>query len=299
MPQFDTNAATQGIATGMAIPNKNTGMADVIKAITNDLRAAAASRQETMMKQQELHSGLAGELIKKGYMPGSKEAMDATINTGDISGWEKQTPDGMLGGLGMLGGGFRPKGATVNAQGETSYTYEAGLPTAETGKATLAMQAVQDLNDVKQILFPGGKFARGRAAYSAARNTPFVGGALPQTAASQNIYRKLFNAIAAKQLIQTGVAARPEETARLVKQYLADATSNPEATLAGFAELEAFYTQYVNALQTGNVPQFSGGAGGMLNPESGWIPMIKPDGTETEVAAESLQEAIAAGYRRK
>lgn len=107
---------TQGISTGMAIPNRNTGMSDLIKSITNDLRAAAASRQEQAQAKYEKHVDLAKTLLTSKYRPTGD--ISNFLETGDLSGWsappteaeQLQQIQGMVGGQ---GGGMVPQGTTV------------------------------------------------------------------------------------------------------------------------------------------------------------------------------------------
>ena len=70
---------------------------------------------------------------------------------------------------------------------------------------------------------------------------------------AQNLARWLTTAISARQLIQTGVAARPEETKLLVGQFLGNALTNPESMMSGLQQLEDFYKDYNNTLQTKGV----------------------------------------------
>ena len=51
-------------------------------------------------------------------------------------------------------------------------------------------------------------------------------------------------ALSGRQLIQTGVAARPEETQRLIQQFAPNLFSNPKSALNGLNELEVFYKNY-------------------------------------------------------
>jgi len=74
--------------------------------------------------------------------------------------------------------------------------------------------------------------------------------------AAQDVFRKLGASLSGRQLIQTGVAARPEETEKLVAQFAPNFFSNPEAALKGLQELQAFYNTYLQ--QTDPSVRFSG-----------------------------------------
>ena len=56
-------------------------------------------------------------------------------------------------------------------------------------------------------------------------------------------------ALSGRQLIQTGVAARPEETQRLIQQFAPNLFSNPKSALKGLNELEDFYKNYRQTLK--------------------------------------------------
>lgn len=101
---FDTQAAEQGLKTGASIPNRYTGLSEVIKAITNDLRTARADREATSLKKQDINAGIVQELIKKGYRPSDNVNLQNTLETGDLSGWTKQGASGFL--QGGSGGGY-------------------------------------------------------------------------------------------------------------------------------------------------------------------------------------------------
>lgn len=136
-----------------------------------------------------------------------------------------------------------------------------GPAEASVGKVTLANESLQNIDDIINALFPDGtpeSFDRGLATSS---NMP--AGWLPgmpsvrpdnpldqndnaRVEAAQNIYRKMGASLGARQLIQTGVAARPEETAKLVSQFAPNLFSNPQAAYKGLKELKKFYEEYLN-----------------------------------------------------
>ena len=63
-----------------------------------------------------------------------------------------------------------------------------------------------------------------------------------------------------RQLIETGVAARPEETKRLIKEFGVNFLTDPEAALQGLSELETFYKDFVGSVDpSGNYPELSSG----------------------------------------
>lgn len=140
------------------------------------------------------------------------------------------------------------------------------------GRIALAKESTKNVEEIKKILFVDNletgelKMNRGLAflANIPMGQLPILGRMIPDVApqyfasipwltgvdskdiaAAQNLYRKLSAIISGRQLIQTGVAARPEETARLVSQFSVNSFSNPDAAMAGLNELNDFYKDYI------------------------------------------------------
>ena len=153
----------------------------------------------------------------------------------------------------MMPGKFTDVNAVTNI--ERKKELAKGVPTAESGKIALARESLRNIEAIKKTLFPSGKaksFQRGKAFAS---NLPlsYVPG-LPQRAPfnkdAQDIYRQMGSALSGRQLIQTGVAARPEETAKLVAQYAPNLFSADEAAMQGLSELQDFYKTYIYIVET-------------------------------------------------
>ncbi len=129
-----------------------------------------------------------------------------------------------------------------------------GIPTSETGKVALARESIKNIQDVKKLLFPTGKATSFKRTTAYASNLP--GGNFPVLPsrgwgkAEQEVYRKMGASLAGRQLIQTGVAARPEETQKLISQFAPSLGSSSESALNGLNELENFYKDYLNTLET-------------------------------------------------
>ncbi len=129
-----------------------------------------------------------------------------------------------------------------------------GPAEAAVGKVALANESLKNIDDIKSMLFPDGtskSFDRKVAFQSNTPhlNLPFgvqVGPSFIPTEKGQDIFRKMGASISGRQLIQTGVAARPEETQKLIDQFAPNFASNPESTLKGLNELQAFYKDYLN-----------------------------------------------------
>jgi len=133
------------------------------------------------------------------------------------------------------------------------------VPAAQIGHYTLAQESMRNIDDVKKILFPKGtpeSFNRGAAVKSniPGSNLPIIGNVIPDvmpwSKEGQDIYRQIGEALAAKQLIKTGVAARPDETRAMTKRFMAGIESNPESAFSALNELGEFYQNYISNLKT-------------------------------------------------
>ena len=203
------------------------------------------------------------------------------INLGGNLGGGMPMPNGRgMGGQGIapqgLGGGMQPrlKGFNVGGmniefpqspeevqQGIQNKVRETqaielgkGIPTAETGKVALARESIKNIQDVKSMLFPKGTAQSYRRDIAAGSNLPLSG--LPGVPSNlglyspQTVFRKVGAAISGRQLIQTGVAARPEETLKLIRQFAPSGLTSSKAALDGLNELQKFYEDYLYLLET-------------------------------------------------
>ena len=126
---------------------------------------------------------------------------------------------------------------------------------AESGRIALAKESIKNIGDIRKILFPDGtpeSFKRGVAAES----NIFGGFSQP----AQDVFRKAGASVSGRQLIQTGVAARPEETELLRKQFISNFKSNPAAAMSALKELEDFYTDYLNTADPSALFRGDGGS---------------------------------------
>lgn len=127
------------------------------------------------------------------------------------------------------------------------------------GRIALAKESLKNVDDIKTILFPNwrdyeaGKTQRLDFQRWTAMAANIPGGQLPGIPskiawgrkAPQDLFRKMGAIISGRQLIQTGVAARPEETAKLITQFAPTLFSNAESALQGLNELKEFYNIYL------------------------------------------------------
>lgn len=138
---------------------------------------------------------------------------------------------------------------------------------SDSGRVALAKESIKNLDDVIATLYPDGtpeSFDR-EIAFSSnlpGVSIPFFGRVTPQvrpdnpldksddvkSQKAQDVFRKVGASLSGRQLIQTGVAARPEETAKLVSQFAPRLTANPQAGLSGLLELKDFYKSYLQEL---------------------------------------------------
>lgn len=136
-----------------------------------------------------------------------------------------------------------------------------------TGRVTLAKEALRSIADVKKRMFPDGTPQSFNRMLAFASNLPRI--SVPFTKIStpsarpdnpfdprddkgasnaQNVNREMGTALSGRQLIQTGVAARPEETQALVDQFAPKLTSAAESALNGLNQLERFYTEFLQGV---------------------------------------------------
>jgi hypothetical protein len=177
----------------------------------------------------------------------------------------------------------------------------AGPDAADKGKVVLARESLKNIDDIRNILFSDGtakSFDRGAAFQG---NMP--GGQLPMlpsflpTQKGQDLNRKLGASLSGRQLIQTGVAARPEETQKLVGQFAPNVFSNPESSLKGLEELKAFYNDFLKTADP--ALRLGGSVLGQNAPtqQGGMVKVTAPDGTTGSIPQEDLQEALQSGYQ--
>jgi hypothetical protein len=158
MPEFNTaQNVAQGIATGRSIPNQNTGMADLIKSITGDLRTAAKNRLEQQNKVREQNVDIAKSLLTAKYQP---KDMNKFLETGDLSHWD--VPGNT--GFGGMGSGMQqflqmdrstlpPGGGLTYREGNLTARLAPESDTARSARISRTT-LVRDLN-IMQQLFSG------------------------------------------------------------------------------------------------------------------------------------------------
>uniref|UniRef100_A0A6M3M1G0 Uncharacterized protein n=1 Tax=viral metagenome TaxID=1070528 RepID=A0A6M3M1G0_9ZZZZ len=130
--------------------------------------------------------------------------------------------------------------------GEAKQKVEEGkISSEQAGRYVLAKTAIDDIESAKKILFPTGKPESFRRDLAALSDMPFIGGAAPFSKEGQLLYSRLKSSVAAKVLLGTGVAARPEEVEAQIKSYVANWKTHPEAAIDEFDRLIKFYKDYL------------------------------------------------------
>lgn len=133
---------------------------------------------------------------------------------------------------------------------------------ADSGKLALAKEGLQNIEDIKEMLYPdgtGASFDRGAAFASniPGVDLPVLGRvtprSLPFNSKAQNLARKMGTALSARQIIQTGVAARPDEIARLFDEFAPRLSSGGQSSLDALNQLQDFYRDYIKTTAPGRI----------------------------------------------
>ena len=312
--QGGVQAGVSGFAAGMSLPTRSSGMADVIKAITNDLRAAAASRDaerirqeeasakaqtsqvENVMKLRQQNVDVAKSLLTSKYKIKPGANFEDFLTTGDLGIFEAPPTEAeqfrqmqSFGGGGGGGGNAFPQGTTYKLG---NFNIPLNPPqTPERAQTISALETMDSLlTDMETILTEN-------PARVASANMWGVNLFDRKANAIFRQYDKTA-AIAAggKQLTQTelGLIASNRPT-------VADIVS-PEAMKYKMTNLRTILRKSHGRLTRGLYGETQLGAPGaedMLQGEDQgqWIRMVKPDGSLTEVHASSIQEALDSGYQ--
>lgn len=126
------------------------------------------------------------------------------------------------------------------------------IPQDKAGLYTLAKESIGGVQDIIDTLFPDGTPQSFKRDVALKSKLPFLGRPMPNDPEGQKVYNRMTTALAGRQLIQTGVAARPDETKSLYNAFMADVTSNPETALGNLKRLQDFYKNYSSVLETKN-----------------------------------------------
>jgi hypothetical protein len=122
---------------------------------------------------------------------------------------------------------------------------ETGLSGESAGKLINLETAFTDMQEARDLVFPDGTPASQRTDLLRRLGTPLqvgslMGGKKSDLTDAQKIISRIDNAIAAKLLVQTGVAARPDEIQALRSQFQPLARLTNEANFDRMNRLERF-----------------------------------------------------------
>jgi hypothetical protein len=290
MPDLSNYGQTvaQGVATGMALPTRASGLAEVIKSITNDLRTAASSRADAAQKMYEKNADMTKTLLTAKYRP--KGDINQFLQTGDLSLWEAPPSEAeQLGQIQrMTGGGasgMLPQGTTMKVG-----NFNVPLNPPQTPERANTISALETmgtlLTDMQNMLSENpGRVVSGNV----------IGVNLFDRKANA-IFRQYDKtaAIAAggKQLTQTELALIASN-----RPTVAD-VGDPAAMQYKMNNLMTILQKAHDRLVRGLPGETPMGAADMLQGQSGGeVPVISPNGIPGSVPQEDLQQALAEGYR--
>jgi hypothetical protein len=263
--QLFQTARQQALANQMAVKQFKAGLAE------KGLRETAAGgfeRDESLTDPLTniLNASKVAEAAKTLNLPGVFQQVQQSVG-GTPQGEATESADVM--NQKDVYGEFTPQAKAAQKANEQVQTeIIKGPAEGAIGKIALANESLKNIDDIKKALFPDGtpkSFNReiafganppairlpiiGRVGANVRRDNPIDPTDNPVVEKTQDVFRKIGASLSGRQLIQTGVAARPEETQKLLEQFGPNFFSNPEAALKGLNELQEFYKDYLkNAL---------------------------------------------------
>lgn len=304
-------AGAAGLAAGMALPTRFSGMSDVIKSITNDLRAAAASRDEERIRQEEAATksqtsqtenimklrqqnvDVAKSLLTSKYKIKPGANFEEFLSTGDLSIFEAPPSEAeqisQIQQMTGVGGGGFPQGTTYKLG-----NFNIPLNPAQTPERANTISALETmdtlLTDMDTLL------------------TEAPGRVVSGNVLGLNLFDRKSNAIfrqydktaaiasGGKQLTQTELALIASN-----RPTVAD-VGDPAAMQYKMENLRKVLRSAHNRLTRGLPGETQLGTPGAADMLQGgdqgqWVRMVKPDGSLTEVHASSVQEALDSGYQ--
>lgn len=221
------------------------------------------------------------KIIEKGKLAASEKAiyeaggpMPSAFSKGGVGGAIGQIVDPSVNVVGTNQGTSniiakdydefgRPKGF-IDLEAKRQEKMSEGIPADKTGLYNLSKESIDNIDKMKDSLFPNKEakdlderaksFDRGAALQSNFPNLKIgslqIGPSFLPSEKGQDIFRWAAGVISAKQLLQTGVAARPDETKKLVEAYIPSGVSNAKSSLKGLNELQNFYVSFNHDLKT-------------------------------------------------
>lgn len=280
MPIFDPAQAFQA---GQAMGSGASSLPSFLSAITDRLKSHLEQRDKTRsaieaqvgsetalapwkLQQKQAELGLEAQKEKDVYA--YRSDLEAKSPQGLLANARAQRQQQLMGQDGQAKQPLPPGFVEINGRvfRDPSYVNPEKGGGEASGKLALARESVNNIAKVKTILFPTGKPESFRRWVAAGSKIPFTGGAVPFAYEPQTIDRLLRTALAARQLIQTGVAAREDEKDELLRQFKAGALSNPRAALESLDQLDVFYKDYSKIAGPGGTGYLSSGEDQPLDP---------------------------------
>lgn len=227
--------------------------AQAAQAIPMAVQAFITGRQQQIENQQKnmlmnIQAANAGYKIDNGSLvadPTSpvrqKSMVDEMLKAQRIGALQRQADD--------------PLGVNRAVAQKKAVEEQMGVPAAESGRLTLAKEGIKNILKIRKELYPDGtpeSFQRSDAFKSSVAR----GKAFPTSPEGQRLYRLGSTAISARQLITTGVAARPDETKSLTDAFVADAFTNPQSGFEGLQQLEDYYKDFLKTTAPNKYDQF-------------------------------------------
>lgn len=288
--QMKASLAEKGLIIDPSSPSgfkKDDSLQDPLTKLLTAGKVAEAAKNlnlpDVFQKAQQSVQSLSGTPVGNAIQPSAQADANEIINQKDAFG--EYTPQAK---------------AAQKANEQIQSEIVKGPAEGAVGKIALANESLKNIEDIKTALFPDGtpKSFNREIAFGSnppALNLPIIGrvGARVRrdnpldptddkvVEKTQDVFRKIGASLSGRQLIQTGVAARPEETQKLLEQFGPNMFSNPEAALKGLNELQTFYKDYLhNALPEKR-----------LNKESSAKEEVKVKELDVNTARQILQQA--------
>lgn len=238
--QYKARKEAQEAQAAQAIPQ-------AVQAFINGRQQQIENQQKnTLMNIQAKQAGYSlgsdGSLVEDPNSPVRQKSMvDEMLKSQRIGALQRQADD--------------PLGVNRAVAQKKAVEEQMGVPASESGRLTLAKEGIKNILKIREELYPDGtpeSFQRSDAFKSSVAK----GKAFPTSPEGQRLYRLGSTAISARQLITTGVAARPDETKSLTDAFVADAFTNPQSGFEGLQQLEDYYKDFLKTTAPNKYDQF-------------------------------------------
>lgn len=124
--------------------------------------------------------------------------------------------------------------------------YDARGAGANTGEITFAKEASRLIPLARQTLFPSGSPDSFRRDFAIQKD--IFGRPLPLSREGQDLYRQIGSALDMRNFMLTGKASTEQERADRTKQFMIDATSNPQAAFDALGDIEGLTNDFLSSI---------------------------------------------------